>query len=77
MLLKIIIVALLFIIFYCLGSAVVYLVRGDASSANMAKALTWRITLSLVLFLFLMLSFVLGWVHPHGVLPMMTAPAAS
>lgn len=66
MLLKIIVVMLLLVIFYCLGSAVVYLVR-DGSSVNMAKALTWRIVLSLLLFLFLILTFVFGWVTPHGI----------
>ena len=69
MLLKIVVVALLVIIFYCLGSAVVYLVRDGASPVNMAKALTWRIILSLVLFLVLILSFSLGWVQPHTILP--------
>jgi len=62
MLLKIIVVALLFIVLYCLGSAVVYLVKDGSSPEKMAKALTWRIVISLVLFLFLMLSFMMGWV---------------
>lgn len=62
MLLKIIVAVLLLIIIYCLGSAVVYLVRDGSSSVNMAKALTWRITLSLFLFLLLVISFILGWV---------------
>ena len=57
MLLKIIVIVLLVVILYCLGSAVVYLVRGDQSSVKMAKALTWRISLSLVLFLLVVLSF--------------------
>jgi len=64
MLLKIIVGALLIIILYCLGSAVVYLVRGESSSVNMVKALTWRVVLSLLLFLILILSFSLGWVQP-------------
>lgn len=62
MLLKIIVAALLIIILYCLGTALFYLVRDGGTSVNMAKALTWRIILSLVLFLLLILSFSLGWV---------------
>ena len=69
MLLKVIVIALLVIILYCLGSAVVYLVRNDASPVKMAKALTWRISLSLLLFLLLILSFSLGWVQPHVIFP--------
>ncbi len=74
MLLKIIVIALLIIILYCLGSAVVHLAKGDGSAEKMAKALTWRIVISLVLFLFLILSFSLGWIHPHGVFPAAGAP---
>lgn len=65
MVLKIVVIALLVIILYCLGSAVVYLVRDGSSPINMAKALTWRIALSFLLFLILMISFMLGWVQPH------------
>lgn len=70
MLLKIIVVALLIIILYCLGSAVVYLVRDGNASVRMAKALTWRIALSFVLFLLLLLGFSLGWIQPHAIFPM-------
>ena len=32
----------------------------------MAKALAWRIGLSLALFLFILLSYKLGWIRPTG-----------
>jgi len=67
MLLKIIVVALLIIILYCLGSAAFYLVKDGSTPEKMAKALSWRIVLSLVLFLFLMLSYMMGWIHPHPI----------
>ena len=62
-------VALVFIaILFALGSAMLHLLkpnRGDSKA--MAKSLTWRIGLSIVLFLFLLLAFQLGWIEPHGV----------
>ena len=63
MLLKMIVVALLIIILYCLGSAAFYLVKDGGSPEKMAKALSWRIVLSLLLFLFLIVSLL----FTHGV----------
>jgi hypothetical protein len=50
-----------------LGSALVHLVRnkGD-SSQKMARALTLRIGLSILLFALLLLAWRLGWIQPHG-----------
>ena len=62
---KIVIVVVFAIILYCLGSAAYYLVKGDASE-RFAWALTWRIGLSMALFLLLMFSAWMGWVHPHA-----------
>ena len=65
---KVIIILFLLSIFYSLGSALYFLIRhtkGD--STRVVKALTWRICLSLVLFLFLMLAFAMGWVTPNVV----------
>jgi len=64
MLLKIIVIVLLIVILYCLGSAAVYLVKDGGSPEKMAKALSWRIVISLILFLFLIVSFLMGWVQP-------------
>lgn len=62
---KIIVVMILGIILYCLGSALYYMVgrRGDAR--KMARSLTWRIGLSFALFFFLITSFYMGWIEPH------------
>lgn len=59
MLLKIIIILMLLAIFASLFSALFYLLKGD-KSARTVKALTWRITLSLTLFLLLMAGFYFG-----------------
>lgn len=71
MLFQIFVVIVLFVIIYCLGSGLFYLVRqqDEKDSRNVAKALTWRIVLSLSLFALLLLAYLLGWIHPHGVVP--------
>lgn len=66
MLMKIIIIIALFAIIISLGRALYYLVKKPEASSKMAKALTWRIGLSIALFLFVILAFKLGWIHPHG-----------
>lgn len=64
---KIIVVLFLLVILYCLGSGVYYLVGNSKSaSRKLARALTWRIALSLGLFLLLFVAYFLGWIHPHG-----------
>lgn len=66
MVFKIIVVIGLAVILYCLGSALYFLVKDGISSRKLAIALTWRIVLSLCLFAFIMLSYLLGWAVPHG-----------
>lgn len=52
-----------------LGSAMVYMLRGrGAKDGNgMAWALTWRVGLSLTLFLSILLFYKLGWIAPTGI----------
>lgn len=65
---KLVIVLALLAIVASLGSALVRLNReGGSSSTATLRALTWRIALSLALFLFIMLAIWMGWVTPHGV----------
>jgi hypothetical protein len=65
---KVIIIVFLLSIFYSLGSALYFLIRhSKGDSTRVVKALTWRIGLSLVLFLFLMFAFAMGWIAPHAV----------
>lgn len=42
---------------------------GDSRNAShrMVRALTWRIGLSVALFLFILLSWKLGWIQPTGI----------
>jgi hypothetical protein len=53
---------LLALILASLLSGLVFLVRDRGQGQRMVKALTWRIGLSLVLFLGLMTAYWLGWV---------------
>ena len=50
-----------------LGAALYHLSRGtEQDSARLSRALTVRITLSLVLFVLLMLAWYFGLIAPHG-----------
>jgi hypothetical protein len=52
-----------------LGSGLFYLVRDKGGSERMVRALTVRISLSVALFLLLMLAWYAGLIQPHGVNP--------
>lgn len=67
MLAKAIIVLFLLIIFFCLGSALYYLLNDKPGSTRMVKALTLRIALSLTLFFLLIIGFATGILHPNHV----------
>jgi Protein of unknown function (DUF2909) len=63
---RLLIVAALFAIIASLGSALFQLSRGQGDSRKMLRALTWRISLSVALFLLLLLAWRLGYIQPHG-----------
>ncbi|MFO1405963.1 MAG: twin transmembrane helix small protein [Steroidobacteraceae bacterium] len=50
-----------------LGSALVALVRDDGQSGRMVRALSWRIGLSVVLFILLLLAWRAGMIAPHDI----------
>lgn len=43
------------------------MVRGESADGRMVRALAWRVGLSLLAFLFLILSMYMGWIEPHDV----------
>lgn len=51
-------------ILFSLASGLVYLVRDDNASRRTLKALTWRIGLSVALFILLLLGYALGLIEP-------------
>ena len=63
---RFLILAGLLAIVLSLGSALVQLVRGKGDSKKMARALTIRVGLSILLFVLLLLAWSLGWIQPHG-----------
>jgi cytochrome b561 len=63
---RLVIIAVLFAIIFSLGSALVQMSRGTGDSQKMLRALTWRIGLSVGLFLILLLAWRMGYIRPHG-----------
>ncbi len=63
---RIIVFLFLAVILFSLGSALYYLIKDKGQSDRTVKALTVRITLSIVLFLILMLGFYFGLISPQG-----------
>jgi len=64
---KIIIVLFLLFIVGSLFSGLFYLVKDKGTSERTVRALTVRISLSVLLFLLLMLAYATGLLQPHGV----------
>jgi formate/nitrite transporter FocA (FNT family) len=63
---RIIVLLFIAVILFSLGSALYYLVKDKGQSERTVKALTVRITFSIVLFLILMLGFYFGLISPQG-----------
>ena len=67
---KTMIVIILVLVLASLASAGLFMLRkgGDAGSRDgrMARALALRVGLSIALFLFVLLSWSLGWIRPTG-----------
>ncbi len=63
---RLFIVAVLIAIVGSLGSALFELSRGQGDSQKMLRALTWRISLSVGLFLLLLVAGRMGFIRPHG-----------
>ncbi|MFI4923247.1 MAG: twin transmembrane helix small protein [Burkholderiales bacterium] len=66
MIVRIIVLLFIAVILFSLGSALYYLVKDKGQSERTVKALTVRITFSIVLFLILMLGFYFGLISPQG-----------
>jgi hypothetical protein len=63
---KIFIVVFLLAIIAALGSGLVFLVRDSGDTRRTVKALTWRISLSLLLIVLLVVGYLSGIVQPHN-----------
>ena len=60
------VIVLLIAIFASLASALVLLFRKRGHESSMVRALTWRIALSVTLFLLLMAGYYFGIIPQHG-----------
>lgn len=56
-----------------LGSALWFMLRGNrdgrSKSANMARALAFRVGFSVLLFICILVAWKMGWVRPTGIPP--------
>ena len=54
-----------------LGSALFFMMRdgrdGKAKTSNMARALAWRVGLSILLFVCILVAWKLGYIQPTGI----------
>ncbi|MEW6098419.1 MAG: twin transmembrane helix small protein [Pseudomonadota bacterium] len=67
-----IVVALAFVLIIgSLASALVFMMRdgrdGKPKTNNMVRALALRVGISILLFVFILISYKLGWIQPTGV----------
>lgn len=63
---KFVIVLFLLVILYSLASSFFFLVKDKGEGDRTVRRLTWRIGLSLVLFVLLWVAYQLGWIEPSS-----------
>ncbi len=73
MIVKILIVILMLGILYSLFRSLFFLATEKDDSKKVVKNLSWRIGLSIFLFLMIVFAIFMGWIEPHG-LPTVTPP---
>lgn len=66
MLIKIVIVLFLLTILYSLASSFFFLVHDKGEGDRTVRRLSWRIGLSLLLFLLLWIGYLAGWITPNS-----------
>ena len=66
---KVIIGILLGLIVLSLVMSMSSFIKDQENSNRTVKMLTIRIALSIVTFIFIFISFYMGWIQPHGIMP--------
>ncbi len=66
---KILVMLFLASVLYSLGSGLYYMMKDKGKGDRAVRALTWRISISIFLFILLMLGAQFGLIEPHGVTP--------
>lgn len=69
MIIKTIILILLLLVILSLAAGMFTMIKDRKKSDRTVKFLTFRIILSVSLFILLALSFFMGWIQPHGIVP--------
>ena len=69
MIIKILVLLLLALILISLGAGMFSLIKDRGETNRTVKFLTIRIVLSIALFVLLVVSFLMGWIQPHGLVP--------
>ncbi|MEM7304541.1 MAG: twin transmembrane helix small protein [Pseudomonadota bacterium] len=69
MIIKIIIVILFLLIVGSLASALFHLLTSKEENNKTMRALTFRISLSVIAFIILIIGANFGWIEPHGLNP--------
>lgn len=64
---KIIIILLFLAALGSLASAMVFLVKDKGETNRTAKALTYRIGISVFIFILLIVAYFAGYIEPHGI----------
>jgi len=67
MLFKSIIIILLLMILVSLGNALYHMVRKERNPDGVVNSLTYRIGLSVLLFVLIIFGSYMGWVTPHAI----------
>ena len=63
---KIYIFLLLILIGLSLASGLFFLAKDDSTSKRLVTSLTFRVILSILLFISLIIGFIFGWITPHA-----------
>jgi uncharacterized membrane protein YsdA (DUF1294 family) len=77
MLTKIAIILFLLAIVYTLISSFWFMVRDKGEGTRTVRRLTWRVSLSVLLFAMLYVAFLAGWLQPGGGNPVNYPPHAA
>ncbi len=63
---KIFIGILFLMIIASLTSGLFFMINDDPKSNRLVTSLTFRVGLSIILFILLIVGYLLGWIQPHG-----------
>ncbi len=69
MLIKTIILIMLLLVLLSLAAGMFTMIKDRNKTDRTVRFLTFRIAISVSLFILLIVSFFMGWIQPHGIMP--------